>query len=249
MRILENKDWILLNNIIYKIYSTQDQKVMRKEFIEQIKMLMDFDSADFYIADKNARETLISPVLYNLDEDLSQAYIENDKERNMIFGGRSLIYRETDIVPDEERLNTAYYKRVFRDNNWHYSLQMILSKDKKFVGVVTFYRTIGKDNFLYDDIFILDLLKEHLAFRLYNDIESRGSFTNKISVKDAASRFSLTRRETTILHKLLQGDDNNVICEELDITPNTLKKHILNVYRKLGIKNRVQVFKMIREED
>ena len=38
-----------------------------------------------------------------------------------------------------------------------------------------------------------------------------------------------------------------MICDELVITPNTLKKHILNIYRKLGIKNRVQLFKMVRE--
>lgn len=47
----------------------------------------------------------------------------------------------------------------------------------------------------------------------------------------------------------MQGKENPVICEELTISTNTLKKHILNIYRKLGIRNRVQLFKMIREHD
>ena len=31
------------------------------------------------------------------------------------------------------------------------------------------------------------------------------------------------------------------------ITNNTLKKHILNIYKKLHIRNRTQLFKMVRE--
>ena len=55
--------------------------------------------------------------------------------------------------------------------------------------------------------------------------------------------------ENTILYNLMQGKENPVICEELTISTNTLKKHILNIYRKLGIRNRVQLFKMIREHE
>jgi len=35
----------------------------------------------------------------------------------------------------------------------------------------------------------------------------------------------------------------------LSISVNTLKKHILNIYRKLGIRNRVQMFKLIKEKE
>ena len=47
----------------------------------------------------------------------------------------------------------------------------------------------------------------------------------------------------------MSGKNNTEICDELFITANTLKKHILNIYRKLGIKNRVQLFKMVKEKE
>ena len=47
----------------------------------------------------------------------------------------------------------------------------------------------------------------------------------------------------------MKGKDNNTISEELQISVNTLKKHILNIYRKLNINNRVQLFKMIKEKE
>ena len=91
------------------------------------------------------------------------------------------------------------------------------------------------------------MLKDHLAYRLEQFYKSGESGISKITVTQAVVKYDLTRREHTILKHLMSGKDNSMICDELVITPNTLKKHILNIYRKLGIKNRVQLFKMVRE--
>ena len=114
---------------------------------------------------------------------------------------------------------------------------------------MTFYRTIGKDDFLYDDIFIVDLLKDHLSYRLAKEMEQEAGGAGKYTVAQAAEAYDLTRRECDILRELLAGLDNEEICGALCISVNTLKKHILNIYRKLGINNRVQLFKMIRERE
>lgn len=249
MRTLETNDWILLNSIIYKIYTMENLNEMRQQILEQIKMLIDFDSADFYLADLKTKNKLASPVFYNCEEDLSELYDGIDYSRGILYSGKSLIYRETDIISDEARVQTEYYEKVYKPNNWHYSLQMILAREKQFVGVITFYRTIGKDNFHYDDIFLLDMLKDHLAFRLYQHRKSGNLLEDKLSVSAATEKYDLTRRERTILQALMEGMGNAAICEELTITDNTLKKHILNIYRKLGVKNRVQLFKMIKEKE
>ena len=48
MRKMETNDWMILNNIIYKIYTTECFNDMRYEILDQLKMILDFDSADFY---------------------------------------------------------------------------------------------------------------------------------------------------------------------------------------------------------
>lgn len=249
MRTLDTNDWILLNSIIYKIYTMSNIDEMREQFLEQMKMLIDYDSADFMLASPDGENKLVSPVLFNCEEDMSIVYDEIDYSRGILYSGRTLIYRETDIIDDAKRVETDYYKKVYKTNKWHYSLQMVLARKKEFVGVITFYRTIGKDDFLYDDIFILDLLKDHLAFRLYQQKKSGDLISEKLSVSAATEKFGLTRREETILKLLMEGRDNITICDSLVISENTLKKHILNLYRKLGINNRVGLFKMIREKD
>lgn len=90
-------------------------------------------------------------------------------------------------------------------------------------------------------------MKDHLAYRLDWEAEHAGGAAEKISIQEAVKRFELTRRETTILQCLMRGMSNEEISRELVISVNTIKKHILNLYRKLGINNRVQMFKMIRE--
>jgi DNA-binding CsgD family transcriptional regulator/tetratricopeptide (TPR) repeat protein len=56
-----------------------------------------------------------------------------------------------------------------------------------------------------------------------------------------AERFGITAREGEIIRLLLEGKDNKRITEELFISDHTVKNHIHNIYRKLGVRNRVQL--------
>ena len=69
MNTLQTNDWLILNSIIYEIYTTADFDGMRKKFLEQMKMLVDFDSADFYLAAADGEHKLTAPVMYHCDED------------------------------------------------------------------------------------------------------------------------------------------------------------------------------------
>ena len=128
-------------------------------------------------------------------------------------------------------------------------MQIIIARNNKFLGIITFYRTIGKEDFDQNDLFMLDILKNHLEYRLEKYLSGIESTAEKLTISEAIERFDLSKREETVLRELMLGKEGNVICDELFITTNTLKKHILNIYRKLGVKNRVQLFKMIKERE
>lgn len=249
MNRLETNDWLVLNDIIYKIYTSENFDAMRGNFLEQIKLLLDFDSADFFLSSTDGSNRLCSPVAYNCDGTYSEKFDTVDYSRGVMHSGRSMVYRETDIMPDDHRVQTEYYKNVYVPNGWHYSLQMVLAYEQQFLGVVTLYRTIGKDNFVYDDIFLINMLKDHLAFRLYTQRQKQLAGGSRISVDEAVEKYSLTKRERDILILLLNGIENDEICEKLVISVNTLKKHILNIYKKMEINSRIQLFKLVRTED
>ena len=78
MRTLDTNDWLLLNSMIYRIYTMNSINEMRENFLEQLKMLIDFDSADFHLAAPDGTNTLVNPVFLNCEDDLSAIYDELD---------------------------------------------------------------------------------------------------------------------------------------------------------------------------
>ncbi|MEL7466657.1 MAG: response regulator transcription factor [Pseudomonadota bacterium] len=52
--------------------------------------------------------------------------------------------------------------------------------------------------------------------------------------------FQLTRREKTMLEAMAEGRTNKELALEFDLSVNTVKFHLSNLYDKLGVKNRAQ---------
>jgi len=58
---------------------------------------------------------------------------------------------------------------------------------------------------------------------------------------------SLTPREIEILQLIFDGLSNQEIADRLFLTVSTVKRHISNIYRKLGVHSRSQAIKQARE--
>ncbi|NNE57445.1 MAG: response regulator transcription factor [Hellea sp.] len=56
----------------------------------------------------------------------------------------------------------------------------------------------------------------------------------------AIKALGLTKRELEMLGALSSGQSNKEIARVLDISPNTVKTHLANLYEKLGVRNRTQ---------
>ena len=57
----------------------------------------------------------------------------------------------------------------------------------------------------------------------------------------AARTYNLTRREEDVLLLLADGETTPAIAEKLVLSPNTVKTHVRNLYRKLGINRRADL--------
>ncbi len=59
-----------------------------------------------------------------------------------------------------------------------------------------------------------------------------------------AKALGLTDREVTILGALARGLSNDQIAKEFWVAPQTVKFHLTNIYRKLGVKNRTEATRL-----
>jgi LuxR family maltose regulon positive regulatory protein len=57
----------------------------------------------------------------------------------------------------------------------------------------------------------------------------------------------LTAQEKRVLELIVDAATNQEICDKLGISLWTVKTHTGNIYSKLGLKNRAQCVKLVRE--
>ncbi len=91
---------------------------------------------------------------------------------------------------------------------------------------------------------------DYLYFLL--DEVARDTFkasTSRPLAKSLEGLEPLTDHELNILHMLEAGYPNKQIAQELNISLNTVKYHLKNIFGKLGVVNRTQAARIIRKEE
>ena len=58
----------------------------------------------------------------------------------------------------------------------------------------------------------------------------------------------LTKREREIASLVARGENNKIIARNLDITERTVKAHLTEIFRKLGVTDRLKLAVLISSE-
>lgn len=86
-------------------------------------------------------------------------------------------------------------------------------------------------------------LTPRILLKLRDPSKMDAEIENKIE-----ERFSLTTREREILGMLLKGKSNKEISDLLFVSTETVKTHLQNIYRKLGVRSRMEVLALFLKE-
>lgn len=251
---LEEKEWNFINDLLYKIHLTENISEIQMSFLEIIRFLVPYDMATFYLASTNGKHILSDPVGINISEEKLNKYIEYYEEidytRWILLSSKSTVHRETDLISELDREEMVYYKEVYLPDNIYFCSYICLVFNGVFVGIVSLYRFKGKVDFAEKELYVLEQIKDHLALRLYRknimaDLPYLTSQKN-IDLRDYTEKYKLTTRETDVFFLLFNELSDEEICSKLFISLSTLKKHILNIYKKLGVKNRLQLYKLVK---
>lgn len=68
-------------------------------------------------------------------------------------------------------------------------------------------------------------------------------------VEDLFAKYELSEREKEIATYILNGKNNKEIATEMFLSPNTIKVHASNLYKKLGASNRVQAIRILSGQE
>jgi DNA-binding NarL/FixJ family response regulator len=88
-----------------------------------------------------------------------------------------------------------------------------------------------------------------IAFKMLQLVQNNEmSLSEKETAEAPKNSFDLTQREKEILSLLVQGLLYKEIGNELGISTNTAKKHVINIYNKLHVNSRAQVINIAHKK-
>ncbi len=93
-------------------------------------------------------------------------------------------------------------------------------------------KTVNKENL------IVAIRRTASGESLFNEEQLARARAWRVNVK--ARWEALSARERDVLQVLGEGAENKVIAERLHLTSKTVEKHLMNIFHKLGVSNRVE---------
>lgn len=150
--------------------------------------------------------------------------------------------RMSDVIGRGRYHQLPFYREYYLPSPIEHVLDLGLSADPKHLRSLLLYRERDEPDFSDRDREVLELLRPHFRAReALADLQRRAQPANELASTSGATsgpNTALTTREREILRLVGQGRTNAQIAAELWITPATVKKHLENVYLKLGVGNR-----------
>src|SRR5215208_724757 len=140
--------------------------------------------------------------------------------------------RLSDVVSHRSLVNSRVYAEWFRPAGMAAELEARIARSWARTRNFVFSRARG--DFSTRDRLVLELVRPHVA-RIHEAGRLRAAAA-RVSERDEFER--LTTGEAEIIELVAAGLTNGAIAERLWVSPGTVKKHLDNIYARLGVANR-----------
>jgi DNA-binding CsgD family transcriptional regulator len=135
--------------------------------------------------------------------------------------------RQSDVISRRDRDKLEIHRLI--DNGIEDSLQLWLAAPEDDALRRIQFSSARSGGVSDRDVRVLGLLVPHLA-RLYRRAAARRGALPTLGL--------LTAREHEVICLVARGETNRQIARTLWISPNTVRKHLENIFEKLGVTNR-----------
>ena len=130
---------------------------------------------------------------------------------------------------------TMYYSRAIVTRLKALEISAFLTKNVSREEILETVANI-KDT----DLYITDEIKG--LFTEY-DLEDDSEEDEKVDI--FIRTFSLSKREIEIMDLIIENKSNSEIGNEIYLSPETIKSHRKNIYRKMGVNNVLDLYKLL----
>lgn len=144
----------------------------------------------------------------------------------------------SDFLSDTRYRRLRLYNEFCKKYDVEYQICVPLSFQRSKLKGIAFHR--DRRDFSERDRLMLNCLSPHIR-QAYGNAEAISAIRRNISASGQTQErviSDLTLRETEVLHWLAQGKSNHDIAVIMQVKECTVKKHLQNIYQKIGVENR-----------
>lgn len=238
---MEKNDFLLYNEIIYRIHACRTLEEFRPTLLAQVKLIIPYTYASL-IATRPTRRRGAHP-----PGPLLQATELPGGGKRLAGTHRQGLHRlaqprtgvhgragQRDLVRRQALLRRQLPGAV------HGLPRPRLHADehhlrRQAMGRLALYRTRGDGLFTDQEAFYLRALANHIDLACWTCKQNEDNQPKQTrSLEEIIRTYDLTRREGEVLGLVFQDWNNEEILAKLTISKNTLLKHLQNLYRKCG---------------
>lgn len=249
---MEKNSFLMINDMIYDLYSCTSLNEIKAKFLLRLKMVIPYSYASILLRDTTAEPDTIrltSPIC------IPEAFCEAENEYMKVADEDHLLWllhsreprlvRESDLLEDQQRLNSPLYVHCYRKFRIFDSMQYASVYQQELLGILTLFRTEKDGSFTSEDQFFLQAIGMHLNAVLYQITHARPESTDLSDILPLLkNEFHLTARELQIAGQIYQYRNNDEIAQSLGIRENTLQKHLQNIFRKTNVTSRWELLRL-----
>jgi DNA-binding CsgD family transcriptional regulator len=181
-----------------------------------------------FILAMNFLKTRESGILY------SSSYISDLLTIVMLFSVHGFVISKSRAIenPDKKR-GVRTFAIIYFISYAVFNLSFYITSHSTVHFILSFAYVLPP--LIYLDRFFKRFYREHPAVP-----------ANGVNMEQIFARYNISNREQEIIRLISRGRTNREIADMLYVSLQTVKQHTYNIYRKLKVKNRVQLSNFIR---
>ncbi|OPX45046.1 CsgBAC operon transcriptional regulatory protein [Ruminiclostridium hungatei] len=253
MVTLKEMEWNRINELLLEIYSMDNEHEIADRFLKIIRGLIPYSQGFILMSSEENEINAENSSFINISEKMKNLYIDHfykvDYINYIINDSSTLVFKDTEILENSLRVKSELYLGFLKPQNIEYGCGIIFIKEGNVLGVLNLFRSADLGDFSDRDIRILHLVKDHMTNIIHSLRKSSKSLGGRLSINfDELESYKLSKREKEIIQMMIQGLSNQDISDKYMISISTVKKHVYNIFTKIGINSRMQLLKIFGEQ-
>jgi DNA-binding CsgD family transcriptional regulator len=255
MARLTVEDYTNLFHLIYLANSCENLSSFTARFLPAIARAFSSEIATFHLVDGPPNLTVTQSMgctsegrnVYGryYPELYKDHYYQRSPLLKAALGSRETALKIVATISLKEWEKTDFFNNFILPQHLYWEMFVGLRWHNRLEGMITLWRTRKECDYDENDLARAEIIAPHLMLtvrHMHNlRVETDPAVTGENLEADFKTGFHLSERELDILRNVISGMSYSQIGDALFISRLTVHTHVKNIYRKIGIRNKVEL--------